>query len=231
MQRFHLRHQAYLLGIEPKWSKPMAIKTVADLKKELHKSGIKTYKNTRTKASYVKRSDLKQVEKALADLPPIYKKDVLKQIEDEKDKPTDLNERLLFEALKRNWKIFRQKFTLEKGYGQEHDPEWEADYLVLVSESPIRFKDYQDIPKKIEKDVEEGDDSEGGDYLVYKLGIDKDLKYVFIDIEVAGAGETEWEIGAPDDPLDTTTYEYIKKDSDIIKSVNNAFTKLFRKID
>lgn len=42
----------------------MAIKTVADLKRQLHKAGIKTYRNKKTKASFVKRSD---VAKILAD--------------------------------------------------------------------------------------------------------------------------------------------------------------------
>jgi hypothetical protein len=43
--------------------------TVAQLKKILHNADIKTYKNKnkRTKASYVKRSDMKKIEKILAD--------------------------------------------------------------------------------------------------------------------------------------------------------------------
>ena len=38
-----------------------SIKTQADLKRELHKMGIKTYRNKKTQASYVKRSDVKKV--------------------------------------------------------------------------------------------------------------------------------------------------------------------------
>jgi len=54
----------------------MAIKTVADLKKQLHKAGIKTYRNKKTKASYVKMSDVKKV---LADF-------------DDDDEPTEPDE-------------------------------------------------------------------------------------------------------------------------------------------
>jgi len=37
----------------------MKLNTVADLKKQLYKDGIKTYKSKRTGASYVKKTDLK----------------------------------------------------------------------------------------------------------------------------------------------------------------------------
>jgi len=39
----------------------MAIKTVADLKRELHKMGIKTYRNKKTQASYVKKEDVEKI--------------------------------------------------------------------------------------------------------------------------------------------------------------------------
>jgi len=55
------RYPAYLLGnTTPTWGKPMAVKTIAQLKKELHKAGIKTYTN-KTKASYVKKEDVKKI--------------------------------------------------------------------------------------------------------------------------------------------------------------------------
>jgi len=39
----------------------MNIKTKAQLKSELHKLGIKTYRNKKTNASYVKRGDVKKI--------------------------------------------------------------------------------------------------------------------------------------------------------------------------
>lgn len=41
--------------------------TVAELKKTLHKAGIKTYKNSRTKASCVKKTDVKEFLNMVAD--------------------------------------------------------------------------------------------------------------------------------------------------------------------
>lgn len=37
------------------------MKTVGELKKELHRRGIKTYYNKKTKASYIKKADVKKV--------------------------------------------------------------------------------------------------------------------------------------------------------------------------
>lgn len=47
--------------------KNQSIKTVADLKKELRRIGIKTYRNKKTQASYVKKADIKKLENALAE--------------------------------------------------------------------------------------------------------------------------------------------------------------------
>ena len=100
------------------------IKTVADLKKELHKAGIKTYMKKATGKSYVKRTDVKKVlasptgdqfDEAIEILENDSElKDLINQMKHNSNKYFDTYYKLSDEEVKKGEDI-------EKGLGDKYD--------------------------------------------------------------------------------------------------------------